>query len=154
MISELKPYERSVNYYETDKMGIVHHSNYIRIFEETRVFYIQQVGMTFDEIEAKGIYMPVLSVECNYKSPLVFNEPFVSYAVLSSFNGTVLDVEYRIISKRTGNICVTGSSSHCFTNTELKPMRLKRNFPEVYDIFRQYLDYDPFGTKDKDIQAR
>lgn len=47
----IKPYERRVFYYETDKMGIMHHSNYIRIFEESRVDFLQQSGMPFEEIE-------------------------------------------------------------------------------------------------------
>lgn len=147
IISELKPYERNVHYYETDKMGIVHHSNYIRIFEETRVFYLEQTGISFDEIEARGILMPALSMECNYKSPLVFNEPFASYAIATKFNGTVLNVEYRVVSKRTGEISVTGKSSHCFTNTDLKPVRLKNSAPDIYQIFQDFLEYDPFGTK-------
>ncbi len=147
MISELKPYERKVHYYETDKMGIVHHSNYIRIFEETRVHYLEQSGISFEEIEAMGLMMPVLSMECNYKSPMVFNEPFESYAVLTKFNGAVMNIEYRIISKRTGAICVTGKSAHCFTNAELKPVRMKRSYPELYELFSRYAEYDPFGAE-------
>ena len=46
-MNEIKPYERKVYYYETDKMSVMHHSNYIRIFEETRVSYLLQAGMTF-----------------------------------------------------------------------------------------------------------
>ena len=42
---KLRPYSRRVYYYETDKMGIVHHSNYIRWFEEARVDLIEQAGL-------------------------------------------------------------------------------------------------------------
>ena len=49
-MTPLKPYERSVFYYETDKMAIVHHSNYIRIFDEARVDYLQQAGIPFNMI--------------------------------------------------------------------------------------------------------
>ena len=100
-MNKIHPYERKVYYYETDKMSVMHHSNYIRIFEETRVSYLQQAGMPFEDIEAKGLMMPVLSVECRYKRPLVFDEPFAVYAKIVKFNGATLHMEYRIISRKS-----------------------------------------------------
>ena len=40
-------YERKMNYYETDRMGIIHHSNYIRFLEESRCYWLEQMGMPF-----------------------------------------------------------------------------------------------------------
>ena len=37
-------YEHTINYYETDRMGIVHHSNYIRFFEEARIDYLKKIS--------------------------------------------------------------------------------------------------------------
>ena len=53
-MKKIYPYERKVFYYETDKMSIVHHSNYIRIFEESRVWFMEQAGMPFEKIEEQG----------------------------------------------------------------------------------------------------
>ena len=50
-MNEIYPYERKVFYYETDKMAIVHHSNYVRWMEEARVFFLEQVGAPFEKIE-------------------------------------------------------------------------------------------------------
>ncbi|MBQ9140028.1 MAG: acyl-CoA thioesterase, partial [Ruminococcus sp.] len=83
----IKPYSRRVYYYETDKMGIMHHSNYIRIFEETRVDFLQQAGFPFSEMESRGLLMPVLSVECSYKHPLRFEDPFSVELAITKFNG-------------------------------------------------------------------
>lgn len=47
-MSEWKPYQHKVQYYETDQMGIVHHSNYIRWFEEARTDYMEKMGMGYD----------------------------------------------------------------------------------------------------------
>src|SRR5574344_247984 len=58
-----------VRYYETDLMGIVHHSNYVRYFECGRNKWLQDVGISIVEIERLGIMMPIVSVECNYKLP-------------------------------------------------------------------------------------
>ncbi len=141
-MNEIHPYERKVYYYETDKMSVMHHSNYIRIFEETRVSYLQQAGMPFEDIEAKGLMMPVLSVECRYKRPLVFDEPFAVYAKIVKFNGATLHMEYRIISRKSSELCAEGTSSHCFTDMDMKPVRTKHSYPEVYQIFADYLGYE------------
>lgn len=141
-MNRIRPYERKVFYYETDKMSIMHHSNYIRIFEETRVHYLNEAGMPFEEIEAAGVLMPVLSVECSYKRPLTFDEPFAVYPKITKFNGTTLHLSYRIVSRKTGELCAEGSSSHCFTDTDMKPLRTKNRYPDIYKIFADYLNYE------------
>ena len=67
-------YTHKVHYYETDKMGITHHSNYVRWMEEARVDFLEKKGYGFDRLESEGIASPVVSLECNYKKPSVFSE--------------------------------------------------------------------------------
>ena len=122
-------------------MNIVHHSNYIRILEETRVDFLEQVGMPFQLIEDMGLMMPVLSVDCTYKFPLRFGDEFEVHSCIEKFNGTVLKISYEIINSATGQLCVEARSSHCFTNNDLKPVRTKNNYPDVYNIFAQYVGY-------------
>ena len=62
-------FKRKVNYYETDKMQVVHHSNYIRYLEECRMDFMRQFDLDYEKMEASGIMIPVLSVECDYRSP-------------------------------------------------------------------------------------
>ncbi|HOO07496.1 MAG TPA: acyl-CoA thioesterase [Ruminococcus sp.] len=136
-MTKFKPYRRKVYYYETDKMSIMHHSNYIRIFEETRVDLLEQAGMPFSLIEEKGLMMPVLSVECSYKRPLRFGDEFEVTPRITKFTGTTLFVEYRVVNTRTGELCAVGSSSHCFTDGDMRPVRTKRTFPDVYSVFAE-----------------
>lgn len=58
-----------VRYYETDQMGIVHHSNYIRYFECGRTAMLKEVGLPIEKIEEAGVMLPVVSVECRYRTP-------------------------------------------------------------------------------------
>lgn len=141
-MNAVKPYKRRVYYYETDKMGIMHHSNYIRIFEESRVSFLMQAGMPMEKIESCGILMPVLSVECKYKSPLRFDEEFAVYPKIIKFNGTTLELDYRIVSCESNLLCAEGHSSHCFTDTDLKPVRTKLKYPEIYSLFSEYNGYE------------
>ena len=61
----MKKYIHKVNYYETDKMGIVHHSNYIRWMEEARIDFLDQVGLGYRKLEDNGIISPVIGLECS-----------------------------------------------------------------------------------------
>ena len=54
-------FERKINYYETDRMGVVHHSNYIRFLEEARCDWLESIDMPFDVLEANGVTIPVSS---------------------------------------------------------------------------------------------
>lgn len=141
-MKKIFPYKRNVFYYETDKMGIMHHSNYIRIFEESRVSFLSQAEMPFEKIEQMGVMVPVLSAECKYIKPLVFDEPFAVYPFITFFNGVKLELKYRIISCKTGELCATGETSHCFTDYSLKPIRTKTNYPEIYKVFKDYTAYE------------
>lgn len=58
-----------VRYYETDQMGIVHHSNYVRYFECGRTDMLKKLGLPIEKIEDAGVMLPVVSVECRYKVP-------------------------------------------------------------------------------------
>ncbi len=61
--------ELPVRYYETDQMGIVHHSNYIRYFECGRTDMMQYLKLPVEQIEAEGVMMAVIAVECKYRLP-------------------------------------------------------------------------------------
>ncbi len=64
---EFRPYKHKAQYYATDTMKIVHHSNYIRWMEEARVDMLEQMGLGYDVMEQAGVLSPVVSVECEYK---------------------------------------------------------------------------------------
>lgn len=138
-MADIKPYERKAVYYETDQMGIIHHSNYIRWFEEARDHWMTEMGISYGEIEERGILIPVLSVSCEYKKAVRYNETVFIEVKLTSFKGVKFSAEYRVTNKETGELRVTGTSSHCFVDKELRPIRLKRNYPEVYEMFERAL---------------
>lgn len=134
----LKPYRRQAKYYETDKMAVIHHSNYIRWFEEARVDYLEQIGLGYDRIEAAGIYSPVLGITCEYKSAVRFHEEVLVLPKLVFFNGIKMTIEYRVLDEITGQLRVTGESKHCFVTTDFKPVSLKKDHPEMYDILLKW----------------
>ena len=135
----MKTYEHKAQYYETDQMGIVHHSNYIRWFEEARVDFLEQSNLGYDEMEKKGIISPVLSVSAEYKKMTRFGEVVEIVTKLISFTGIKFKIEYEIFEKKTGELRCVGESNHCFLNTDGTPMNLKKKFPDIYNLFMECL---------------
>ncbi len=126
-------YERKINYYETDKMGVVHHANYIRYFEEARIYFIEMLGQSYKDFEDRGIIMPVLSVECSYKSSADFDDVLLIHTRLTELGGVKARFEYAAFNKKTGAKVCTGSSSHGFLDKSFKPVNIKRKYADVYE---------------------
>ena len=97
-------YERRINYYETDRMGIVHHSNYIRFLEEARCQMLDEAKMPYSSFEENGIMIPVLGVTCNYKHHVTFDDIILIKPYVKEFNGVRLTMGYTVTDKNTGNL--------------------------------------------------
>ena len=128
-------YERRINYYETDKMGIVHHSNYIRFLEEARCYMLDEMEIPYSYLEEQKIMIPVLGVNCSFKQHVTFDNIIIIEPYIKDFNGVRLTVGYNVTNKGNGNIVLTGETKHCFTDTNLRPIRLQKTFPDIYDKF-------------------
>lgn len=126
-------FERTINYYETDRMGIVHHSNYIRFLEEARCKFLDDIGLPYLSFENNQIMIPVLGVSCEYKHHVTFNDTIIIKSKISEFTGVRMTVSYTIIDKETNNLVATATTKHCFTNTQLKPISLKKYYFEAYE---------------------
>ncbi len=138
--TELKPYYRQAMYYETDQMAVVHHSNYIRWFEEARVDFLDQIGLGFDQIEAAGLYCPVLSAYCEYKLPVRFKESVLIIPRLSFFNGIKMKIEYQILEEASKQIRAVGRTEHCFITKDFKMVSLKKYDKKMYDVLSQWTE--------------
>lgn len=140
MKTNVKPYERKVAYYETDQMGIVHHSNYIRWLEEARLHYLESLGLNYAQMESDGIVIPVLSAQCTYRKSFTYGDTFKIYLRVIKFNGVKMDFEYEIYSDKDDDLHSTGYTSHCFLTEDMKPMSLKLKHPELYALLYAELE--------------
>ena len=126
-------FKREINYYETDKMQVVHHSNYIRYLEECRMDFMRQIGFDYAKMEQSGIMVPVLSVSCNYKNPARFGETICIVPKVVRMHGVKYEMSYRIYSEDFSVLHNEAASSHCFVDLDFKPIRLKKEYPELYN---------------------
>ena len=129
-------YRREMNYYETDRMGIIHHSNYIRFLEECRCAWMKSLNMPMEKLEEEGITIPVIEVNCKYKNPVTFGNVIIIKPTITDYNGIRMTVKYEVLEEETGRIVIEAYTKHCFTNSELKPINLKKHNEEYYNIFK------------------
>ena len=94
-----------VRYYETDQMGIVHHSNYIRYFECGRSDLLVKLGLPLTEIEAAGVMMPIVSVECKYRIPARFGDTLRIVSIIDSVPMAKLPVRSEIYNQDGVLLC-------------------------------------------------
>ena len=131
-------YIRPVHYYETDRMGIVHHSNYIRWMEEARLDYMRRRGVDYAEIEKQKILMPVTQVSCEYKRAPHFGDSIEIATRLVFFNGARAAYEYSIYLAGEDILLAQGRSEHCFIDEESRrPLNLKKRMPDICEIMKR-----------------
>ena len=125
-------YQRRVKYHETDQMGVVHHANYLHMFEEARTEYLRQKGISYRELEEAGVILPVVELNCNYRQPAVYDDLLTIEVEVENLKRVRVSFSYQV--KRDDNLLVTASSVHPFVDEDFKPLALKREKPELWEI--------------------
>lgn len=126
-------FERTINYYETDKMGIVHHSNYIRFLEEARCKWLESVDLSMAKIEALGFRIPTIEVNCKYKTGVTNDDKIIIELIVEEFNGVRMKIKYRVVNAENDALVMEAYTEHCFTNADGRPINVKKYNEEVYD---------------------
>lgn len=128
-------YQHKVQYYETDQMGIVHHSNYIRWMEEARMDFLSSIGWDYQKLEESGVISPVTAVECKYKCTTKFSEVINIRVYILEFKGVKLKLGYEM-TRDDATVC-EGQSEHCFLNREGRILNIKKVYPALYEALSQ-----------------
>lgn len=132
----MEPYKHKVQVYETDNMGIVHHSNYIRFMEEARVDFMERCGYGYERMIAEGVASPVVSVSADYKRPTKY--PDIIEIEVHVVEMTALKIKLGYEMKCAGKVCCTANSVHCFIDGSTnRPVALADRFPELHRIFSE-----------------
>jgi acyl-CoA thioester hydrolase len=119
-----------IRYYETDQMGFVHHSNYLRYFELARIEWLSSMGFSYQEMEKIGILMPVIKANVNFKKPLIFGKSFKVKIEAFKIPKVKFELNYEVIGTEN-EIIATGSTILVFLSANnLKPIRC----PEFFSV--------------------
>jgi acyl-CoA thioester hydrolase len=130
-------YAHEVKYYECDRMGVTHHSNYVRFMEEARIWWLDRLGYGYERMEAEGIVSPVVSISVNYKHPTTFKDIVEIEVKVAEI--TELKLSFSYTMKVAGKIVCTAASTHCFLDGG-RPVVLAERFPQLYEAIRTTLE--------------
>jgi len=136
-------YHKNPQYYETDQMGIIHHSNHVRWFEEARLAYMDEIGIgELIRNPQSGVICPVLKVTAEYKKMIRLYDKIQIQIRLIQYNGFRYTFGYEIQNAENSEICCTGTTELCFMTPENQPVRMKKLYPALHETLCRILEED------------
>ena len=126
-----------VRYAETDRMGVVHHSNYPIWFEAGRTDFIKKMGMPYSLIEENGAMLPLLELKCTFKSFARYEDEIVVRTHIKDHTGTRLLFHYEVCKAGESRVLTEGETLHVWTDSSLKPVNIKKYRPEIHKLIEK-----------------
>ena len=121
-----------VRYGETDQMGVVHHSNYLRYFEVARLEWLTQLGVSYNKMEEEGVMMPVISAQIDYKTPARFEDQLRIKIHLKEIPLVKMTFIYEVVNQNQELVC-TATTVLAFMNAEnRRPHRCPESFKKIF----------------------
>jgi acyl-CoA thioester hydrolase len=126
----------SVRYAETDQMGIAHHSNYSIWFELGRTDFFHQLGISYADLEKKGILLPLYGLSCKFIFPARYDEKIAVMTNLKNITRSRINFSYQLINKIDDKLLATGETMHAWTNQLFRPVDAQKIAPEYFLILK------------------
>ena len=137
----MRQFIRKAKYYETDQMGIIHHSNYIRWMEEALVEMLNQIGYPYRRFEEMGYISPVLHVDCEYKKSVKFDDEVKITIRLQEAGRVKFTLRYDIYNLSEGGVLsACGTTTHCFLRKDGRPVLMDKEMKEFTEVMRNTLE--------------
>jgi len=120
-----------VRYAETDKMGLVYYGNYFTYFEVGRTDLLRRVGMPYSQLEAEGIYFPVVDAQCKYLGAARYEDLLTVRTWISNVRRTRLEFSYEIRRDGDQALVATGATTLVCMNKDFKPIEIPERLREL-----------------------
>ena len=124
-------YRRRVQFYETDAQGVLHHSNYFRLFEEARGELLRSLGIPYSKLREEGYEVVLLEAECRFKKPILYDEEVCVEIRLDSMDRYFFGFSYRLSVEN--NLRAEGKTKHCFVR-EGRLTSIPKKVRELFDV--------------------
>ncbi|WP_251424556.1 acyl-CoA thioesterase [Veillonella agrestimuris] len=133
----------NVRFYETDMMGIAHHSNHFRWFEMARIEYLRHLGVTLGAMMDEDIVFPIMNVSCDYKEPARFDDVLHIETYLVKMTRAQMVFRYRMRRASDGALLATGETKNAFMSQLTgKIVRLEDKFYQPIVAAVEVMDHD------------
>lgn len=122
-----------VRYYETDQMGIVHHSNYVRYFECGRTDMLKKLGLPIEQIEQTGVMLPVVAVECRYKVPARLGDRLRIVSIIDKVPMAKLVIRNEIYNPAGQLVCEGSVTLGFIDSVSRRPVRCPEALTRIFE---------------------
>ncbi len=116
--------EHRVRYSDTDHFGVVYYARYLDWFEAGRTEILRAKGVTYSELEKKGLFAPVVEIKVNYKKPARYDELVEVETSVEHVGNSSVKFAYKVFNKNTRELLCEAYTVNVFINKEMKPVRI------------------------------
>ena len=129
-----------VRYKDTDQMGIMHHANYIVMYEMARTESLREMGLTYAEIERRGVMSPIIEVQSRYLYPAFYDEELTVKVFINEMPTARLVVHSEVYNE-AGKLINTGCVTLGFMHAETRrPCRTPEWFMEALENYKTKIE--------------
>jgi len=114
--------EHRVRYSDTDHFGVVYYAKYLDWFEAGRTEILREKGITYADLEKKGIFAPVVEVKVNYKSPGRYDDIILLETEIVKIGNTSIKFDYKVLRKKDKKLLAEAYTVNVFINKDMKPV--------------------------------
>lgn len=122
-----------VRYGETDTMGVAYYANYLVWFEVGRTEWLRQLGWTYREMEAEGLFLPVVEARCEYRRPARYDDELEVRTRGSVVSGARVRFEYEVVRTSDKMLVAAGETIHAVLNGDGRPRRLPERVRSLFE---------------------
>lgn len=133
MLTKECVYRHFVSYGETDTMGVLYYAEYLHVYERARSFFIREHGMSYAEVEERGIILPVREAQSRYRVPVRFDDEILVKVGISQWKRASMTFVYEVWNKDQTVLHATGMTEHAAVNNEGRPVRVPEWLKELFD---------------------
>ncbi len=122
-----------IRYSETDQMGYCYYGNYAQFFEIGRVETLREIGVSYKELEARGIMLPVVDLNVKYLRPALYDDLIEIKTFLRKVPGIKIEFDYEIYNEKK-ELLTTAKTTLVFVNSEtMKPTQVPEDLKTIIE---------------------
>lgn len=111
-----------VSYGETDTMGVLYYAEYLHIFERARSSLIREKGMSYTDVEKRGIYLPVREAHCRYRAPARYDDLVQVRVWISDWGRASVTFAYEMFAEDKKTLLASGTTQHACVAMHGRPV--------------------------------
>ena len=125
-----------VRYSETDQMGYCYYGNYAQYFEVGRVETLRKIGISYKQLEEKGIMLPVIDFHVKYKKPAKYDDNLTIQTKITEIKGAKIIFEYTITNQSNETIAISSTTLAFISKKTMRPITPPKYFIELISQYR------------------